>query len=185
MGNDLRSCDCFSRIAARKARKCITSRCHNLMIQPLELLNYLPIEAPMANDKSMIHGNCLCGAVSISLQQHKPSISACHCGICRNWSGGPFLSLESHETPVIEGEEHVRSYASSEWAERSFCDVCGTHLFYKLKAGGFHAISAGLFNDSGSWPFELQVFIDDKPGNYTFANKTREMTGEEVVKLFS
>ena len=35
-----------------------------------------------------------------SLQQHKPSISACHCGICRNWSGGPFLSLESHETPV-------------------------------------------------------------------------------------
>ncbi|QTC00540.1 GFA family protein [Alcaligenes sp. SORT26] len=139
----------------------------------------------MENDKSMIHGKCLCGAVSISFQQDKPSISACHCGICRNWAGGPFLSLESHKAPVIQGEEHVRSYASSEWAERSFCDVCGTHLFYRLKAGGFHAISAGLFKDSGSWPFELQVFIDDKPDNYQFANKTREMTGEEVVKLFS
>lgn len=139
----------------------------------------------MTSDQTRIQGTCLCAAVSISIAQPSPTISACHCSICRNWTGGPFFSLETHESPVIEGKEHVRSYASSEWARRSFCAVCGTHLFYELEAGGFHAISAGLFKESGQWPFELQVFIDEKPDNYQFANSTRQMTGEEVVKLFS
>jgi len=44
----------------------------------------------------------------------------------------------------------------------------------------------GQFKEmSGQWPFELQVFIDEKPENYAFANATREMTGEEVFKAWS
>lgn len=139
----------------------------------------------MAGDQVTFQGKCLCGSVSISFQHEKPTLSACHCSMCRTWTGGPFMSVESHTAPVIEGAEHVRSYLSSEWAERCFCSVCGTHLFYRLRNGGFHALAAGLFKDGATWPFKLQVYIDEKPENYQFANHTREMTGEEVVKLFS
>ncbi|MDT3669655.1 MAG: GFA family protein [Aromatoleum sp.] len=133
---------------------------------------------------SRFQGKCLCGAVSIQLEHDKPHVSACHCDICRRWGGGPSLTLECSDAPRIEGAEHVRTYASSDWAERGFCAQCGTHLFYRLKQGGLYAIPVGLFDEGGTWPFDLQIFVDEKPGNYQFANATREMTGEEVFKAW-
>ncbi len=133
-----------------------------------------------------LQGQCLCGAVTLRLQREgEAEMSACHCGICRRWTGGPFLTLECHREPVIEGMEHVGIYNSSEWAQRGFCTKCGTHLFYRLKEGAFYALSAGLFSESGSWPFTLQVFVDEKPENYAFSTQTREMTGEDVFKQWS
>ena len=93
--------------------------------------------------------------------------------------------LESHETPVIEGEEHVRSYASSEWAERSFCDVCGTHLFYRLSQNGQYIMPAGLFDNADDLVFDHQVCIDSKPGYYNFAEATHNMTCDEMFAAFA
>lgn len=139
----------------------------------------------MIDDPAPLQGKCLCGAVTLHIQHDKPSMSACHCSICRRWTGGPFMSIESHKAPHIDGLEHVRTYASSEWAERGFCARCGTHLFYRLVRDEFYAVSVGLFQEGPDWPFGLQVFIDDKPNNYQFANATREMTGEDVFKEWS
>src|SRR5690554_5503071 len=123
-----------------------------------------------ATNPPQVQGACLCGAVTLRVNQvGKREVAACHCGICRRWTGGPFMTLEGHTAPEIDGAEHVRTYASSEWAERGFCVHCGTHLFYRLKQGEFYAFSAGLFEESGDWPFTLQVFIDEKPTNYTFS----------------
>lgn len=138
----------------------------------------------MKNDESAFHGTCLCGAVSLYFRQPSPNLGACHCSLCRRWGGGPFLSVEIHEPPHVEGEEWVRVYASSEWAERGFCSRCGSHLFYRLKKAPFYALSAGLFKESEAWPLKLQVFIDEKPESYTFANKTEEMTGEQVFQAW-
>lgn len=141
----------------------------------------------MTDDHStpMFQGKCLCGAVSVRLQHKKPSMSVCHCGMCRRWAGGPSMTLASHAAPQIDGSEHVRTYASSDWAQRGFCAQCGTHLFYRLRNGEFYAIPVGLFEAGGDWPFKLQVFIDEKPGNYRFADRTDEMTGDEVFKAWS
>lgn len=137
------------------------------------------------HDTSTYKGTCLCGAVSLHIEHKNPYLGVCHCGICRRWGGGPFMTLECHSAPRIEGLEHVQTYSSSEWAERGFCSKCGTHLFYRLREGEFYAIAAGLFDQGKDWPFALQVFIDEKPDNYQFANVTREMTGEEVFKAWS
>lgn len=131
------------------------------------------------------HGHCLCGAVKLTLDIERPTLSACHCSMCRRWGGGPLLSVDSHGVPALEGEQHISVYAASEWAERGFCSRCGSHLFYRLRDGSWYSVSPGLFDESGTWPFELQVFVDDKPDNYAFANKTLEMTGEQVVALFA
>lgn len=129
-------------------------------------------------------GECLCGAVQVQLRLDTATMSACHCGICRRWGGGPSMTVETHEAPVITGAEHVKTFSSSEWAERGFCGNCGTHLFYRLKKGSFYSLSVGLFEQASSWPFTLQVFVDDKPGNYDFANATKRMTGEDVFKAW-
>jgi len=130
-------------------------------------------------------GRCLCGAVKIEAKTLASSMGACHCSMCRNWSGGPFFALDAQQDVSIKGIEHVSRHDSSEWAERAFFSACGTHLFYRLKQTDQHMLSAGLFDLDGELEFDHQIFIDEKPSYYCFADKTKNMTGAEVFAAFS
>jgi hypothetical protein len=130
-------------------------------------------------------GSCLCGAVTIHANTVKTSVGACHCNMCRKWAGGPLLVVECGEALTINGEDNLARFNSSEWAERAFCKNCGSHLFYRLKPNNLHLVSAGIFEPIDNLVFDHQVFIDEKPSYYTFANKTHDMTGAEVFALFS
>lgn len=138
----------------------------------------------MTASPQTLNGTCLCGAVRVSATPPALEMSACHCATCRNWGGGPLLAVECHEGVEWEGEEHIGVYDSSEWAQRGFCKQCGTHLFYRLRENGFHAIPAGLFAHMGQFAFTMQVFIDQKPANYRFDAKTRDLTGAELFAQF-
>lgn len=130
-------------------------------------------------------GNCLCGAVSLAVSIKNDDIAACHCGMCRRWGGGPLLALEGAAEVRIDGQENVSIYASSDWAQRGFCRQCGTHLFYRLKSGEHYAIPVGLVDTGEAWNFDQQIFIDEKPGFYDFANRTSNMTGQQAFEAFS
>lgn len=129
-------------------------------------------------------GKCLCGAVSVSATPKSRDIGACHCAMCRKWGGGPLLALECEDGVRFEGGEHISIFDSSDWAERGFCAQCGTHLFYRLKQGGHYALPVGLFDSSETWALTDQIFIDQKPPFYSFKEKTKNLTGEEVFALF-
>ncbi|MGO2993187.1 MAG: GFA family protein, partial [Halomonadaceae bacterium] len=93
--------------------------------------------------------------------------------------GGPLFAAEPIGDVSFMGNEHIAIFSSSEWAERGFCKQCGTHLFYRLKQEEHYAIPVGLL-DGSDWDFTEQIFIDQKPEFYTFANDTRMLTEEEV-----
>jgi len=76
-------------------------------------------------------------------------------------------------------------FDSSDWAERGFCKHCGTHLFYRLKEPQEYQIPVGFFGDSAAPEFGLQVFVDRKPDNYTFANDTKEMTEAQIYEMYA
>lgn len=82
------------------------------------------------------------------------------------------------------GDGIVSVYDSSDWAERGFCSQCGTHLFYRLKESGEHMVPVGIFDSDAALVFEQQVFIDEKPTYYRFANDTQDMTGAELFAKF-
>lgn len=130
-------------------------------------------------------GQCLCGAVSVTAKAMPTAVGACHCSMCRKWGGGPLLVVNCGDQVEFSGAEHIKIYASSEWAERGFCTACGTHMFYRLKQNNMHFVPVGLFDDDAGLHFDHQVFIDEKPAYYTFGNDTKEMTGAEVLALFS
>jgi len=94
------------------------------------------------------------------------------------------FALESVADLSIAGEEHITAFRSSEWAERAFCKHCGTHLFYRLIDGSHWAVTAGLF-EHADWIFDQQLFVDEQPAFYGFANETKKLTGSEVFALFS
>ncbi|THF67150.1 GFA family protein [Pseudothauera nasutitermitis] len=136
-------------------------------------------------DTFELDGRCLCGAVRIAATAASHEVGACHCGICRRWSGGPMFAFECVGAPRIEGEAQLAVYPSSDWAERGFCKTCGTHLFYRLRDGSHYAVPVGLVDGGQPWLFDSQIFIDDKPVWYRFANATRDLTGAEVFALYA
>lgn len=129
-------------------------------------------------------GSCLCGAVRVAARTQDGSVAACHCTICRKWGGGPLLAVDCGAEVRIENEDNVSIYASSTWAERGFCRQCGSHLFYRLKQGPRYFVPVGVFGEGESWLLEHQIFIDEKPGFYSFANSTTDLTGAEVFAQF-
>ena len=46
-------------------------------------------------------------------------------------------------------------------------------------------VSAEAFDDRAGYAFTSQIFIDEKPAYYDFANKTHNMTGAEVFAAFA
>lgn len=129
-------------------------------------------------------GRCLCGKVKFTAKNRGNKVAACHCGMCRRWGGGPLIEVECGTEVTFTGEDNISVYDSSEWAERGFCRHCGTHLFYRLKDTQEYMMLVGLFENQQNLIFKEQVFIDEKPDYYSFANKTSELTGAEIYEMY-
>jgi hypothetical protein len=130
-------------------------------------------------------GGCLCGAVRFTASPSDHEVGVCHCSMCRRWSAGPFMVRDCGTTLKVEDTSSLGTYRSSEWAERGFCKQCGTPLYYRLIDKDSYFVSAEAFDDVKDITFTTQIFIDEKPNYYDFANKTRTMTGAEVFALFA
>jgi len=136
------------------------------------------------SDKIKNTGSCLCGSVVISASSPSKKVGACHCAMCRKWGGGPFMEIDCGTDIAFEGEDSIKVFSSSNWAERGFCENCGTHLFYRLKETRQHMVPVGLFDNQDDFVFENQVFIDKKPSYYCFSNKTNDMTEAEIFEMY-
>ena len=137
------------------------------------------------SDTKPAHGSCLCGKVHVTTSCYDQNVYACHCGMCRKWTGGPLFSVDCGTDVTFDGAENVGIYSSSDWAERGFCKSCGTSLFYRVKGYGAYFMPAGLFDDVEDFHLQGQTFIDRKPDYYTFANKTLNKTEAEVMAMYA
>jgi hypothetical protein len=130
-------------------------------------------------------GACLCGAIQVSATAVTANVGACHCSMCRKWGGGPLLAVDAGAEVVFSGDQQPTTFTSSAWAERGFCGQCGTHLFYRLTEHNKYIMPVGLFDGDNPWLMDHQIFVDEKPDFYCFANDTKNMTGAEVFAEFS
>ena len=131
-----------------------------------------------------ISGRCLCGAVTVCATVTNPIVRACHCDMCRRHGSSMFMSLATDPgSIVIEGP--AKSFRSSEWAERGFCETCGSTLWYGTIADGARHISAGLFENAGDAPLKLEFFADACPDGYALAGDHRKMTTKETIAMFA
>ena len=127
-------------------------------------------------------GQCLCGAIQVNAGD-RSDIGLCHCSMCRNWGGGPFLAVHCGKEVKFTGIE-PKTYQSSDWAKRGFCPECGTHLFYHLLPKDEYMLAAGLF-PSQMFSITSQMYTDEKPNYYDFKNETKiNMTSDDVKALF-
>ena len=133
-------------------------------------------------------GGCLCGAARYRLAEPPRSYGACHCGMCRRWTGGVQLAVMVPAGGLAwEAEDTVRVYPSSDWADRGFCGTCGGALFWRFTAPGpmqgLMGLCAGTLDDMDGLAFDEEVYVDAKPASYAFAGARKRMTEAEVLAM--
>lgn len=135
---------------------------------------------------SELSGRCMCGEVTITATPAKPSLGACHCDQCRQWTSSMLISFPARPGYAALGP--VRTYVSSPWAERAFCGTCGSALWYRVTApGDMHGhtqIAAGLFDNAADGRLSLELYIDKKPDGYAFEGEPSRLTKAEVEAMF-
>ncbi len=130
-------------------------------------------------------GGCLCGGVRFLASPAKPEMDVCHCGICRRWSGGAFMAVGCAGEFELTASATLGIYRSSAYGERLFCKSCGSSLVWRMQDGSMHAVSLQAFDDQDGFTFAEEIFFDEKPQTYDFANATRKLTGADVMAQFA
>ena len=111
-----------------------------------------------------LDGRCLCGAVAITIDgRHVGAVGACHCEMCRRWSGVVLAGFDADADAVtITGD--VARYRSSDFAERAFCPTCGSHLWFRdTRPGAPYEFLPGAFPAAAEFPLTSEIYIDRAP----------------------
>ena len=81
-------------------------------------------------DKATLGGGCHCGAVrfEVDVDPEQDEILDCNCSICA-MKGFLHLIVPPERFRIVEGNDLLTTFESSEHGRRQFCKTCGTQLF--------------------------------------------------------
>ncbi len=139
----------------------------------------------MPNPAPSMTGRCMCGACSFAATPQEMKGGACHCEMCRKWSGGVFLAVYCANTVTFDEGAPVAIFDSSDWGQRVFCSTCGSTLMWQTKDGVHQSVSAPAFDDQDAFPITSEIFIDKKPSTFALAGITDQMTEAEVMAKYA
>lgn len=113
-------------------------------------------------------GGCLCGAVRYRAAGPLAPVTACHCSQCRRQSGHYVaMTLVPLDRFSLERETALSWYRASAAAERGFCRVCGSFLFWKPSNDPQIYITAGTLDGPTGLSIAQHIFCADKGDYYT------------------
>lgn len=130
-----------------------------------------------------MNGRCMCGAVTVAADALDDRMSACHCEMCRRWTGTAFVAVHAKGSDVtLTGP--IKTVRLSTWAARGWCDDCGSTLFYNLLKDGSYGLSAGLFDNAADRQITHEYYHDHKPDGWAFSGDHTRMTRRESLEFF-
>jgi len=123
-------------------------------------------------------GGCLCGAVRYRLTGPLPGVIACHCSQCRRQSGhyGAYTTVPLDRFQS-ERDAALTWYRSSDWAQRGFCRVCGSVLFWKRTGEESINVSAGTLDEPTGLTIVEHIFCKDKGDYYDLSDGKPQKDG--------
>jgi hypothetical protein len=112
------------------------------------------------------NGSCLCGAVRYEVSGPLRAVIGCHCTQCRKQTGHYMAATAAkHGDFRITKEDGLRWFRSSERAERAFCQICGSTLFWQGTGKDYISIAAGTLDGETGLAIAGHIFCADK-GDY-------------------
>jgi hypothetical protein len=113
-------------------------------------------------------GGCLCGGVRYRVRGALRDAIACHCTQCRRTSGHhAAMTSAATDDLTLTSSQTLTWYRSSATAERGFCRVCGSNLFWRPEGEGRIAITAGTLDAPTGIKVMEHIFVADKGDYYS------------------
>ena len=128
----------------------------------------------------------MCGAVRFVARDVPGTFGVCHCPMCQKWAGGALFEVSLPEAQVSwEGE--VKTFASSALAERAFCGICGSALYFRMTEqnewSGTYDIPLGLFDDTAGFAISHEIYVDRQVVQLADQGQTRLTRADCVAKF--
>lgn len=133
----------------------------------------------------------MCGAVRFTATGVPAKSGACHCEMCRRWTGSALVGVSVPAGNVTwQGEEHIARIQSSPWAERAWCGKCGSGLWFRVTMESDYSddieLPLGLFDDPNGFEMTSEIYIDHKPDSFAYAGDGRTvLTRQQCVEKFA
>ncbi len=107
-----------------------------------------------------LQGGCQCGEVRYEIEGAPLHNALCHCADCRASAGAPMVGwFAVKEDQFSQTGGAVTTYRGKNGAERQFCPICGTGLFYR-NAGmlpGIVDVQQATLDEAASHPPGAQI----------------------------
>lgn len=108
---------------------------------------------------NVTRGGCLCGAVTYELRGELRPVIACHCVQCRKTSGHYVAATQLLAADATIHGATLTWYRSSDTAERGFCSVCGSNLFWREFGSPHLSVWAGGIDGKTGLRLESQLYV--------------------------
>jgi len=126
----------------------------------------------MTDDSTVTVGGCLCGEVRFEVRGPLRDVVNCHCSMCQRLHGnfGPHSKARKVNITITKNDG-LAWYKTSEIAQRGFCRVCGSGLFWEP----FELDATGIIAGSLDCPTGLKtighIFVGEKSDFYDIVDE--------------
>ncbi len=125
----------------------------------------------MSTEPTTSKGACECGAVQYDVTGPLRKVVYCHCSQCRKTSGHYVAATACDTSHLhINKDEGLRWHRSSSFAQRGFCRVCGSSMFYRRDDAGYTAIMAGTLEVPTGLVSREHIHVDDASDYYALSD---------------
>lgn len=121
-------------------------------------------------------GQCLCGAVKVSIAEDALGARTCWCRTCQKFGGGNGTTNAFFRAAAITTEGELSWFDnvadSGNTTSRAFCPQCGSHIFTKGSgAPDFCGVRVSVLDDSDTFPPQAVIWTDSAPAWAVFDPK--------------
>ena len=111
-----------------------------------------------------MQGDCLCGAVRITISKPLDYAEYCHCRSCRRATGAPVMAWACVRRDAVKVEgDALRQFESTPGVQRTFCGECGTSLtFWARESAETLYVAVAALEDAESCAPDFHIWRSDR-----------------------
>lgn len=134
----------------------------------------------MSDETKAVSGGCYCGKIRYR-GAVTPEVCECHCAQCRKQAGHRYATVGARAGKIrIEGEDGITWFRSSKGAERGFCKLCGSTLFWRSLETDEMAILAASIDEPTGLRVTSHIFVESKGDYYKITDDLPRFTGNDT-----
>jgi hypothetical protein len=129
-------------------------------------------------------GGCLCGAVRYEVRGPLRDVINCHCSMCQRLHGGFGPHSKASKSDItVTVDVGLAWYRTSEVAQRGFCRICGSGLFWQPFAQDGTGILAGTLDAPTGLQTIGHIFVAEKSDFYEISDGLPQFAGSSDGEL--